>query len=229
MIKNYYELVKPGIIYGNALVAATGFVFASGGYVDWKLFFAMLLGLSMVIGSACAFNNVYDRKMDARMDRTKRRPTVTGQISSINALVFAFGLGLLGAVVLGFFTTPLTLMWAFIGFFVYVVLYTPLKQKTPWALFVGAVAGATPPVVGYIAVTSMFDSAAWGLFIAMFLWQIPHFLAIATYRYSEYTAAGVPLFIRRESSAKTKRRARGVFYASLVVLLVACVVLMLQR
>jgi protoheme IX farnesyltransferase len=227
MIEAYYEITKPGIIYGNLLVAAAGFLFASGGYVDWGLFVATLLGLGLVIASACVFNNVYDRKMDARMERTKRRPSVTGKIPAARALLYAFFLGLAGAVALAFYTNTLALTWAFVGFFVYVLLYTPLKLKSPVALFVGAVAGATPPVVGYVAAAGAFDSYATLLFALMFVWQIPHFLAIATYRWHEYTAAGVPLYIKREPAAKAKRRGRIVFYASLVVLLAGCVALML--
>jgi protoheme IX farnesyltransferase len=229
MIEAYYEITKPGIIYGNLLAAAAGFLFASGGYVDWRLFIATLFGLALVIGSACTFNNVYDRKMDARMERTKRRPTVTGRIPAKRALVYAFVLGFAGALMLALYANALALIWAFVGFFVYVLLYTPLKPKNPVALFVGAIAGATPPVVGYVAVTGSFDSYAALFFALMFVWQIPHFLAIATYRWHEYTAAGVPLYIKKEPSAKAKRRGRVIFYASLVVLLGACVLLMLQR
>ncbi|HVZ76117.1 MAG TPA: protoheme IX farnesyltransferase [Candidatus Paceibacterota bacterium] len=229
MIKAYYELTKPGIIYGNALVAAAGFFFAAKGHIDWLVFLAMLIGLSLVVGSACVLNNIYDREIDARMARTKDRATVTGKVSRESAAAYALVLGLAGGIVFGLYVPALSLAAALAGFAVYVLLYTPLKPVSPWALFVGAVAGATPPMAGYLAVTGSLDWYAWALFTAMYLWQIPHFLAIATYRYPEYTAAGVPLFIAHDPSPRAKKWGRGIFYASLVVLLVACVVLMLQR
>lgn len=229
MSKAYYELLKPGIIYGNALVATAGFFFASHGHINWALFVFMLVGLSCIIGAACAVNNVLDHDMDARMERTKKRPTVTGEIPRMHALLCAAILAILGTFVLALYTTPLALGFSLAGLFIYVCLYTPLKPKSPSALFVGALAGAVPPVVGYTAVTNTFDQYALVLFVALYLWQIPHFLSIATYRYTEYASAGVPLYIQKEPSSTTKRRARMVFYFSLVVLLLACGALMLQR
>jgi protoheme IX farnesyltransferase len=229
MIKEYYELAKPGIVYGNAWPAIAGFFFASTGAIAWGVFFAMLMGLSFVIGSACALNNIHDRAIDARMERTKHRGVASGRIPRANALIFAIVLGLLGAALLGFYTTPLALYAALAGFGIYVFLYTPLKPKTPLALFVGAVAGATPPVVGYAAAANVYDWYALALFAALFVWQIPHFLSIAMYRYAEYAAAGVPLYIKKEPSEPAKRRARLVFYLSLVVLLFGCAALILQR
>ena len=228
MIKTYYRLTKPGIIYGNALAAVAGFFFASrGGPINWWLFVATVLGLSLIIASACVLNNYMDRDIDARMERTKNRAMVRGAISDRNALIFAAVLGVMGVVLLAFYSSYTALAAALVAFVVYVALYTPLKPRTPMALFVGAVSGAMPPVVGYTAVTNMLDWYAFALFLALFLWQIPHFLAIATYRYNEYAAAGVPLFIKKEPSDTTKRRAKVIFYCSLVVLLVACGALLL--
>ncbi|HWB33983.1 MAG TPA: protoheme IX farnesyltransferase [Candidatus Paceibacterota bacterium] len=227
--KAYYELTKPGIIYGNALVAAAGFFFAARGHINWLVFLAMLVGLSLVVASACVLNNIYDRDIDARMARTKNRAIVTGTISRQSAAAYALVLGLAGGILFGLYVPALALAAALAGFAVYVLFYTPLKPVSPWALFVGAIAGATPPLVGYLAVTGSLDGYAWALFIAMYLWQLPHFMAIATYRYPEYAAAGVPLFITHDPSPMAKKWGRGIFYASLVVLLVACVVLMLHR
>jgi len=230
MIKTYYELMKPGIIYGNALVAVAGFFFASKGIpLNWLLLFAMLLGLSLIIGAGCVVNNVIDRKMDARMERTKTRATVTGKVSHRSALIFAVVLFVFGTLILAFHTNVLALVWALSGLFIYVCLYTPLKPKSALALFVGALAGAVPPVVGYVAVTNTFDHYALVLFIALYIWQLPHFLSIAMYRYGEYAAAGVPLFIKKEPSSSAKHKARIVFYLSLVVLLLGCLILIVQR
>jgi heme o synthase len=198
----YYRLCKPGIVYGNALVAAAGFAYAARGHIDWLLFLYMLLGLSLVIASACVFNNYFDRGIDAKMERTKNRPLVVGHISSAGALSFGTLLGIAGAMLLFFIT--------------------------PQALWVGAIAGATPPVVGYVAVTNSLDYTALWLFIFLFIWQVPHFLGIAAYRYDEYAAAGIPLLLSKPSG-RGKAAGRIVFYISLAVLLAWCGALMLHR
>jgi protoheme IX farnesyltransferase len=228
-IKAYYELTKPGIIYGNALTAIAGFFFAAHGSIDWKLFLAMFFGLAFVIASGCVFNNIYDRKIDAKMLRTKNRATVTGLIPLMHAGIFAAVLGVGGAAILFFYTNLLTLGIALLGLFFYVCLYTPLKPRHPSALFVGAVAGAVPVVVGYTAVSHAVDAHALLLFAFMYVWQIPHFVAIAFYKYTEYTAAGIPLYVQSEPSINAKKRAKSVFLYSLVVLLLFCAVLMLHR
>jgi protoheme IX farnesyltransferase len=229
MIRDYYNLTKPGIIYGNALVAVAGFFFASKGTVDWWLLCAMLVGLSAIIACGCVINNIFDRKIDAKMERTKKRAMVAGTISQQRASLFAAALGTLGIEVLWHYTNLLTLFVALAGLGIYVCLYTPLKPRSAMALFVGAAAGAVPPVVGYVAVTNTLDWFAGALFVALYLWQIPHFLAIATYRYTEYTAAGVPLFIHKEPTEVAKKRGKKVFFYSLVVLLFFCAALMLHR
>jgi protoheme IX farnesyltransferase len=226
----YYELTKPGIIYGNALSALAGFFFASrAGEIDWKLLLAMVFGLSFIIASSCVLNNIYDRDIDSKMERTKTRATVTGAISPTNAALFAIVLVVAGAALLYFFTNLLTLRVALLGFFFYVCLYTPLKKRSPTALFVGAVAGAVPVVVGYVAVASALDFYAWILFAFMYAWQIPHFLAISVYKYNDYFAAGIPLYVRREPSIRAKKRAKTIFLYSLVILLLFCAALMLSR
>jgi protoheme IX farnesyltransferase len=228
MIKKYYELAKPGIVYGNALVAAAGFAYAAAGNFNWLLFLYMLVGLSLVIASACVFNNYYDRDIDKKMARTATRALASGAISNKDALWYASVLGIIGALLLYFFTTLPAFLVGLIGWAIYVFAYTPLKHVTPQALWVGALAGATPPVVGYAAVTNTIDMTALWFFIFLFVWQIPHFLGIAAYRYDDYAAANIPLLITRPS-VKGKKIGRMVFYASLVVLLLWCGALMLHR
>jgi len=224
----YYRLCKPGIVYGNALVAAAGFAYAARGHFNWPLFLYMLLGLSLVIASACVFNNYFDRGIDAKMTRTTDRPLAAGHINSRPALVFGACIGIAGATLLFFFTTLPAFVVALFGWAVYVLAYTPLKHVSPQALWVGAIAGATPPVVGYAAVTNNVDVTALWLFIFLFIWQVPHFLGIAAYRYDEYAAAGIPLLLHKPS-ARGKTAGRIVFYASLIILLAWCGALMLHR
>jgi protoheme IX farnesyltransferase len=224
--KKYYDLTKPGIIYGNLLPTVAAFIFASHspGNTGWHfsplLFLATIVGMSFVIGSACVFNNYFDREIDAKMVRTKERAIAAGKISAMSALVFASALGLIGFALLYFFVNPLSTLVALVGFVVYVCMYTPLKPRSPYALFVGAVAGAVPPIVGYTAVTNSLDWIALCLFLFLFIWQIPHFLAIATYRYDEYREANIPLFMKTSPTDRQKKIARKIFIYSLLVLLV---------
>lgn len=228
MIKEYYRLTKPGIVYGNILVAAAGFLYASGDAISWLLLWYTLAGLALIVASACVCNNYYDRDIDKKMARTARRALASGHLQTRPALWFGAVLGVAGALLLFFFTTMPAFLVAAAGWLTYVALYTPLKHLSPHALWVGALAGATPPVVGYAAVANTLDATSLWLFLFLFLWQIPHFLGIAAYRFEEYAAAGIPLLITKPS-AQGKKAGRIVFYASLAVLLAWCAALMLHK
>jgi len=204
MFKTYYQLTKPGIIYGNAITAMAGFFLAANGDINFKLFFSMLIGLSLVIAAGCVFNNVYDSKIDSLMDRTKNRAMATGKISKTSAIIFAVILLILGITDFLLFTLYFSLFSALLGFLVYVFLYTPLKHKTVYATLIGAIAGATPPVVGYTAVANKFDTGAIILFIILVLWQMPHFYAIAIYRLKDYAAASIPVLPIKSGIKTTK-------------------------
>ncbi len=192
MIKVYYMLTKPGIILGNIVTTAAGFALASRGDIDYRLFLITLLGLAFVIASAGVFNNYLDRVIDAKMERTKERALVKGTVSNQNALLFGSLLGAIGGFILTF-TNLLTFFVAATGFFVYLVLYAFWKYRSFYGTFVGSIAGAVPPVVGYCAVSNRFDMGALLLFMIVLLWQMPHFFAIAIYRLQDYAAASIPV------------------------------------
>jgi heme o synthase len=206
MIKTYYLLTKPGIILGNAITTASGFVLASRGHIDYTLFLATLIGLSLVIASACVFNNYIDRRRDGKMERTKNRPLVKGLISSQNAILFAILLGMMSLLVLTFYTNFLTVMVALTGFFVYVVLYGIWKSRTIYGTAIGSISGAMPPVVGYCAACNRVDAGALILFSILVLWQMPHFFAIAIYRFDDYTAASIPVLPIKKGIHTAKKR-----------------------
>lgn len=193
MIKTYYLLTKPGIIAGNLLTMGSAFVLASRGCFDPWLFLATVTGLFCVIASACVCNNYVDRHADGKMARTKNRALVRGLVSTRGALFFAVSLGLLGFSILAFYTGLLATMVALCGFVIYVVLYSCWKYQTSYATLVGSIAGATPPIVGYCAVSHCFDMGAAILFMILVLWQMPHFFSIAVYRREEYAAAAIPV------------------------------------
>jgi protoheme IX farnesyltransferase len=192
MLHDYYQLAKPGIVYGNLVSAIAGFFFATGSTFS-PISALALVGLGLVIGSACVFNNYFDRDMDAAMERTQKRGFAAGTISPTSGIAYGAVLGAAGILVLWMGTNPYATVSAVLGFAVYVGLYTPLKRITQHATLVGAVAGAMPIVVGYAAATSRLDSTAFLLFLIIATWQMPHFYAIALYRMDEYAAARVPV------------------------------------
>lgn len=206
MIKTYYLVTKPGIIMGNLITTVAGFALASAGFFDLLLFSSMFVGLGLVIASACVFNNYIDRVADAKMKRTKNRAMASGAISEHGALWFAITLAFLGFFLLGKFTNTVAVATAFVGFFIYVGLYSFWKYKTSLATLVGSIAGAVPPVVGYAAATGVFDARAAILFLFLVLWQMPHFYSIAIYRMEDYAAANIPVLPIAKGVEATKRQ-----------------------
>jgi protoheme IX farnesyltransferase len=196
LFKTYYQLTKPGIIYGNAINTAAGFFLGAGlvhHFYTWTLL-AVLAGSSLVIASGCVFNNYIDRGIDHKMARTKKRALVSGTISGPSALIYASILGVAGFAALALYTNWLTVGVGAVGYFFYIVMYSLWwKRKSMFGTIVGSVSGAVPPVAGYTAVTGHFDAAAAILFFILVFWQMPHFYAIAMYRRDEYAAAGVPV------------------------------------
>ncbi|MBI5470390.1 protoheme IX farnesyltransferase [Candidatus Kaiserbacteria bacterium] len=205
MIDAYYRLAKPGIIYGNGITAAAGFLLASHGTISLPLFIATIAGLSLVVASACVFNNLLDRDIDAQMERTKDRALVVGTIPTFNAIAYGSILGISGFILLIFHVNLLAACVSFFGFAVYLGFYTPLKRVSVHATLVGALAGAVPPVLGYAAVANTVDRGAILLFAILILWQMPHFFAIGIYRLQDYAAASIPILpVKSICQAKTQ-------------------------
>ncbi len=203
MLRDYYRLAKPGIVYGNALVAFAAFLFASRDHVALSPLLG-LLGLLFVIGAACVINNIIDRDIDARMDRTKTRALVAGRISVGSALWFAATLALLGFGLLMGLANPLAALVALAGVIIYLALYTPAKRRTPYSTIIGAFSGAVPPLVGYAAATGTLDAAALVLFLCLICWQMTHFFAIGIFRADDYRAAGLPIMPLALGHERTK-------------------------
>jgi heme o synthase len=193
MFKAYYQLTKPGIIYGNLLTALGGFLLASGSHVRVGLLLATVIGMSLVIASACVFNNYIDRDIDKLMARTKKRSIASGEISGRSALTYATILGVIGVIVLVLYVNGLVVTIGLLAFFDYVVLYGLAKRRSVHGTVVGSLAGAAPVVAGYCAVTDRFDLGAVLLFLILVCWQMPHFYAIAMYRFDDYAKAKLPV------------------------------------
>lgn len=199
------------------MTLVAGFLLASKGHFDLFLFAATFLGLAFIMASGCVLNCYIDRDLDRKMERTKNRPLVTGAISSVNAILFAILLLLIGNAILWKYTNPLTVFIAAIGFVVYVFLYSLWKAKTIYGTAIGSISGAIPPLVGYCAVSNQFDLGALIFFLMMVLWQMPHFYAIAIYRIKDYTAAGIPVLPIIRGLHLTKVRMAAYVVAFIVI------------
>lgn len=205
-VRTYYQLTKPGIIYGNVITAAAGFFLAAQGSIHFGLFLATLAGISAVIGAACVCNNYIDRGIDAKMDRTKKRAIPLGSVSGRSALLYASSLGIIGFGLLAAYVNLLTVIVGLVGVVFYVVFYGLAKRHSIYGTEVGSVSGSIPVMAGYTAVTGHLDLAAWLLFLILTLWQMPHFYAIALYRQKDYAAAGLPVLPIVKGDQVTKLR-----------------------
>lgn len=206
MFKEYYYLTKPGIIKGNLLTAAAGFLFASQGSINLYLLLLTLLGIACIIAAGCVFNNILDRKIDAKMDRTKNRSLATGAIPVRNAALYGSVLALTGFSILIVFTNTTTVGVGIVGIISYVVLYGFVKRHSVFGTEAGTISGATPILAGYTAVTGSIDIMALTLFLIMVVWQMPHFYAIAIFRSKEYAAAKIPVISVVKGTAAVKPR-----------------------
>lgn len=194
MFKQYLQVVKPGIIFGNLISVIGGFLLAAKGSIDYSLFLSTLIGVSLVVASGCAFNNVIDRDIDKKMERTRNRVLVTGLISAPATLVYASLLGVIGFALLWLAANPLAMWLAVMGFVIYVGVYSLyMKRHSVYGTLIGSFSGAAPPVIGYCAVTGSFDTGAMILLAIFSLWQMPHSYAIAIFRFKDYQAANIPV------------------------------------
>jgi protoheme IX farnesyltransferase len=190
--RKYYDLIKPGIVYSNAMTAAAGFLLASQGHVNLGLLLTLLAGNALIIASACVFNNYLDRNIDAKMKRTKNRATASGNISAFSVNLYGFILGVAGFAILTR-TNLLTFLIGIAAFIGYVVLYGIAKRKTVHGTLVGTAPGAASLAAGYTAVTNRLDLGVLLLFLIMVFWQMAHFYSIAIFRLSEYKKAQLPV------------------------------------
>ncbi|MDE8604745.1 heme o synthase [Marinomonas sp. RSW2] len=220
MFKRYLQVTKPGIIMGNLISVAGGFFLASRGEIDWILMLATVIGLSLVVASGCAINNYVDRDIDAKMQRTRNRVTVNGEMSGKAAFFHGVVLGIVGFALLAFFTNWVAVAFAVFGYVVYVGFYTLyFKRKSVYGTFVGSLSGAVPPVVGYCAAAGQFDAGAAILLTMFCIWQMPHSYAIAIFRYKDYEAAGIPVLPVSQGIAKAKRHI--IFHIALFAIVAA--------
>jgi protoheme IX farnesyltransferase len=196
-------LTKPRIALLSVATAAVGLALTPG-KAALGVTIAVLAGTGLIVGSANTLNMYLERDVDAKMARTRRRPLPARLLSPKIALLFGILQGLVGLPILALGANALTGLLGAIALFLYVGIYTPLKQRSIHALLVGAIPGAMPPVLGWTAGAGALTSGGLALFAVMFVWQIPHFLAIAMFRREDYRAAGLKVLPNEYGDAATR-------------------------
>jgi len=190
--RDWVELAKPRITTMVVFTTMVGFI-AGSGRVDVGLLLVVLAGTALVAASAAVVNQVLERDTDARMHRTRERPVAAGRISPAEATLGGALLGAAGLALLASLCGTLCAAVAAVTLVSYLAVYTPLKRRTSLATLVGAVPGALPPVIGWAGARGSLDGGAFVLFAILFLWQIPHFLAIAWLYREDYARGGFPM------------------------------------
>jgi protoheme IX farnesyltransferase len=205
-MRGYLELTKPRITWLILMSTAIGFYFGQARPLDWALLLHCLLGTALIASGTATLNQWYERDADARMRRTAARPIPSGRVSARNALLFGVVLVVAGELELALGVNALT---AWLGLFTvasYLLLYTPLKQKTWWSTTIGAFPGAMPPLIGFAAARGELTLESWALFAIIFLWQFPHFYAIAWMYREDYSRAGIRMLPVVEPDGRSTAR-----------------------
>lgn len=191
--KAFIELMKMRLSFLVAFSSAFGYALGMGGAVDWVQLIMLFLGIWLVSGASCAINQVLEKDYDKLMKRTESRPLPTERLGNSESLWFTTIIGLIGFLVLFQYTNLLTTGLATLSMLLYCFVYTPLKRVGPIAVFVGAIPGALPPLLGWTAATGDINHAAMIIFGIQFIWQFPHFWAIAWVADEDYKKAGFKL------------------------------------
>ncbi len=193
VVSDWLVLAKARITTLVLVTTAAGYILGSRASVDLGRLGLTLAGTAMAAAGAGALNQVAERRADALMRRTASRPVAAGRIPPLSGLAFGLLVGGAGALWLGLLVNPLTGILALVTIGLYIGVYTPLKRRTSLNTLVGAIPGALPPVMGWTAAKGTIDPGAWALFAILYLWQLPHFLAIAWMYREDYARAGLPM------------------------------------
>src|SRR5262245_55673203 len=192
-LRDFIELTKPRVVTMILVTTLVGFYLASSGTPDWWLLVAALAGTGLAAGGTLALNQYLERDADAHMRRTQGRPLPSGRLQPLDALLFGAALTAAGLAILTVLVNPLAGFVTALTVITYLGAYTPLKRRTPLCGVVGAIPGALPPVTGWVAAAGGFGPGACALFAILFLWQLPHSLAIAQLYAADYARAGFRL------------------------------------
>jgi len=213
---DFIALAKPRL---NLLVVASalaGYAMAGGDMSDAIRVVGTVVGTALVAGGASAVNQVIERVPDSLMRRTRMRPVPDGRLQPFESLAFGMALSVLGLAVMAAAVNPLSAAVALTTLLTYALVYTPLKRRSSFATVIGAIPGALPPVIGWAAARNSLSQGAWVLFAIVFLWQLPHFLAIAWIYREDYARAGFPMLPVIEPDGRSTAR-QAVYYCAALV------------
>jgi len=192
--RDYYEMCKPNVVLLMLLTSLVGMFMAIPGMVPWPVLIWGNLGIAMAAGSAAAVNHVIDRRIDGQMGRTSNRPVAKGKVKPQHALIFAAVLAVVGLTILYVLVNPMTAWLTLASSIGYAFIYTGyLKRATPQNIVIGGLAGAMPPLLGWVAVTGTLDANALLLVLIIYAWTPPHFWALAIHKRDEYAKVEIPM------------------------------------
>jgi protoheme IX farnesyltransferase len=217
-VADYAQLSKLRLSFLVVFSAALAFVMGSEGPVEWGKLILLIAGGFLVTGASNAFNQVIEKDLDKLMDRTRTRPLADDRMKPFAAITAALLMGITGLLLLTFFMNAASGILGLIALVSYALFYTPLKRITPFAVFVGAFPGAIPPLLGWVAATGEFSTGGWILFTIQFLWQFPHFWAIAWVMDDDYRKAGFELLPSKGGRDKSSAMQAFIYAFSLIPL-----------
>jgi protoheme IX farnesyltransferase len=219
-MRDYIELTKPRITWLILMSTGVGYFYGVnghwGGWREWLTLLNTIIGTGLIAAGTAALNQWYEREADRKMRRTEKRPLPSGRLDPARAMWFGIALAVLGFALLAL---GVNLLSGLLGLFTlasYLFVYTPLKQRTSLSTVVGALPGAMPPMIGYAAASGHLTTEAWALFAILFLWQFPHFLAIAWLYREDYARAGIRMLPVVEPDGSSTSR-QIVIYASTLI------------
>lgn len=213
----YFALTKPGIVTMVLVTTAIGYLLGSYGSPDWITLAWTLLGTACTAAGGAALNHYIERDFDKCMTRTSHRPLVVGSVTPAGALLFGSLLVVIGIGILAHQVNYLTSFLSCLTAALYLFLYTPLKRVTGWNTFIGAIPGALPPVGGWTAATGSLNIEAFFLFLILFVWQHPHFFAIAWLYRDDYNKAGMKMLPCIDTPDMKRTARQTLFFSCLLV------------
>jgi len=217
-IVDLVTLSKPRIVVLALLMSTLGYFLGDPGPIDWIRFLGMLLGTGLVGAGACAFNQHAEIEIDRKMNRTKNRPLPAGRMEPALAAKMGWGASLLGTIVLAVFVNSPTAFLGGLTLFAYIAMYTPSKTASPLSTLIGAIPGALPPLIGYAAGRGTINGPGLVLFGILFLWQIPHFLAIGWLYREDYSRASLPILTVVDSNGDLSAKQAVLYSLALIPL-----------
>jgi protoheme IX farnesyltransferase len=200
--RDYAQLLKPNLSFMVVFSSVIGYLLAPGTSFELNSIVALFAGGILVTGGANTINQIMEREGDKMMQRTMYRPIPDGRMGLTEAWIIAIVAGLAGVLLLGYVFNPLTGFLSLLSLLLYGFAYTPMKRVHPVAVFIGAIPGALPPLLGWVAATGILGVGGWILFLIQFFWQFPHYWAIGWVGYDEYKKAGISMLPSQERSSK---------------------------